>query len=76
MVIFSPTMNSLEMQEYNTEDISLLTSNEEQRDWWLRRKGNKKLIMETKKEGKKKVKERWKQMTYVCNTQVDSRCSV
>jgi hypothetical protein len=45
-------MNSLEMQEYNTENISLLTTKEEQRDLCLRRKGNKEISMERKKRKK------------------------
>jgi hypothetical protein len=34
-------MNFLDMQEYNKENISLLTTKEEKRDLCLRRKGNK-----------------------------------
>jgi hypothetical protein len=45
-------MNSLEVQEYNTEDISLLPSKEKQRDICLRRKGNKEISMERKKRKK------------------------
>jgi len=48
-------MNSLEMQEYNTENISLLTSKEEQRDLCLRRKGNKDISRERKRRKKERI---------------------
>jgi hypothetical protein len=45
-------MNSLEMQEYNIENISLLASKQEQLDLCLRRKGTKEISMEREKRKK------------------------
>lgn len=52
MVIFFPTMNPLEMQEYNTENVSLPASKEEQHDLCFRRKGTKEISMKRKKRKK------------------------